>query len=561
MYKLLLSWRYLRTRWIALASIISVTLGVATLIVVNSVMAGFSAEMHQRLHSILSDIVIESPGLEGLYDPDWHMQEIREAVGDDLAGMTVVVRVPAMLHFPYQGRTVTQQVVLIGVDENTYAQVSDCSEYLLHPENRRQISFDLRQNGYDERLPESGWGYRKLRVATDRAYLQELERARKSDAEFMSVVPPPSVESPAFTDEHGGIHFAPLPSRPPVIGNATHEFDEAHDTVQPSAAPAASGIAELESQADPFLNARPHGGDENHRPFDEMNEQYTGVILGIAIANVKRRNPDTNEVEDWFLCRPGDDVQITFPTAGMPPKPVSSSFTVVDFYESKMSEYDSTFAFMPLRKLQELRGMIDPQTGVSSVTSIQVKLKPDSDVNEVRDRLRAHFEGYPYRVQTWRDLQGPLLAAVRLETVVLNILLFLIIAVAGFGILATFFMIVVEKTRDIGILKSLGAPHTGVMSIFLGYGLSLGIVGAGVGTVLGLLFVVYINDIAGMMEIVTGEPVFDPTVYYFQKIPTIIDPLTVAWVAIGSVLIAVAASVLPALRAARLHPVEALRYE
>ena len=83
-----------------------------------------------------------------------------------------------------------------------------------------------------------------------------------------------------------------------------------------------------------------------------------------------------------------------------------------------------------------------------------------------------------------------------METAILNVLLFMIIAVAGFGILAIFFMIVVEKTRDIGILKSLGASGRGIMGIFLAYGLSLGIVGSGVGMVIGLLFVVYINHIA-----------------------------------------------------------------
>ena len=148
-----------------------------------------------------------------------------------------------------------------------------------------------------------------------------------------------------------------------------------------------------------------------------------------------------------------------------------------------------------------------------------------------------------------------------METAVLNVLLFLIIAVAGFGILAIFFMIVVEKTRDIGILKSLGATGRGVMSIFLGYGLSLGIVGAGVGMVSGLLFVKYINEIADLLGRVTGRPVFDPSIYYFHKIPALVERHTVAWIVLGAMAIAVLASILPAQRAARLHPVEALRYE
>ena len=153
------------------------------------------------------------------------------------------------------------------------------------------------------------------------------------------------------------------------------------------------------------------------------------------------------------------------------------------------------------------------------------------------------------------------MAAVSMETTLLNILLFLIIAVAGFGILATFFMTVIEKTKDIGILKSLGASSRGIMSIFLNYGLTLGCVGAGIGMLLGLLFVWNINRIAALIQFITGREVFDPTVYYFSKIPTIVNPFTVSWIVVGALSIAVLASVLPALRAARLHPVEALRYE
>jgi len=521
MYKLLLSWRYLRTRYIALASIISVTLGVATLIVVNSVMAGFTTEMHKRLHAILSDIVFESHSLGGLPDPDWHKEEIRKVVGDQLAGMTATVQVPAMLSFQFRGQWITRQVNLIGVDEATYAQVGDFSEYLMHPENREKISFLLRDAGYDERLPESGWRQRRIRVLTERALEEEARRIR---------------EAQASDDSDSGI--AGGPAGPPRDPHGQIPSD-----------PHGAVVGEVaESQL-----------------FDETKEQYTGVIVGMMVASVRYRDPD-GKVRDQFLCRPGDDVNLTFPSAppsGEAPTAKSVKCTVVDLYESKMSEYDSTFAFVPLAKLQDWRGMFEPTTQVRSVTAIQIKLKPGADLNAVRDKLLKRFppEQYAYRVQTWMEMQGPLLAAVSMETTILNILLFLIIAVAGFGILATFFMIVVEKTRDIGVLKALGAPSGGVMSIFLSYGFSLGTVGSGVGMILGLLFVIYINKIAAGIEWLTGREVFDQTVYYFQEIPAIIEPLTVALVVAGAVLIAVLASVLPAMRAARLHPVEALRYE
>ena len=163
MYKLLLSWRYLRTRYIALASIISVTLGVGTLIVVNSVMAGFSHEMHIRLHGILSDIICEAHSQDGIANPEPLVAEIRKVVGDELQGITVAVHVPAMININYRGQMMPRQVNLIGVDETTYAEVSDFRQYLLHPENKLKISFLLREGGYgddEHAIPPSGWLYR-----------------------------------------------------------------------------------------------------------------------------------------------------------------------------------------------------------------------------------------------------------------------------------------------------------------------------------------------------------------------------------------------------------------
>jgi lipoprotein-releasing system permease protein len=143
----------------------------------------------------------------------------------------------------------------------------------------------------------------------------------------------------------------------------------------------------------------------------------------------------------------------------------------------------------------------------------------------------------------------------------LNVLLFLIVGVAGFGILAIFTMIVVEKTRDIGILKALGASNGGVMKIFLGYGLLLGLVGATIGTVLGLALTNNINGLEKVLGRITGQDLFPRDIYYFDKIPTFVHPWSVVLVNVGAVAIAVIFSVLPAIRAALLHPVRALRYE
>jgi len=539
MYKLLLCWRYLRTRWIALASVISVTLGVATMIVVNAVMAGFSNEMQTRIHGILSDIVFESHSLSGFQDPAWHMEEIRRAAGDTISGMTPTVAVPAMLSFQVRGQWVTRQVMFIGIDESSHAQASDFGRYLQHPENRRQLSFQLREGGYDTvdsqaetpgptrpALEAAGWPHRRMRVERER-----LWRERQAQQE-----------------QAGGEPVRPVDQQVDAVLAATAPNDPAAQDESTDAAadePAAK-------RADPFKAARPDEG----RTMDPAKEQFTGIVPGIGLASFR----DSTGV-DRFLVLPGDDVKITFPTAGTPPKAVSDTFTIVDFYESKMSEYDSNFVFVPIAALQRMRGMIDPQTGIPSVNSIQVKLKNEADLDLVRDRLRKAFPAELYSISTWRDKQGPLLSAVDMEMAVLNILLFMIIAVAGFGILAIFFMIVVEKTRDIGILKSLGASSTGVAGIFLGYGLFLGAVGAGAGLALGLAITWNINRIRTAVEWLTGERVFDPSIYYFFKIPTIVHPATVLWIIAGAVAIAVAASVLPALRAARLHPVEALRHD
>jgi lipoprotein-releasing system permease protein len=513
-------------------------LGVGTMIVVNSVMDGFACEMQNRIHGILSDVVVEARDFSGMPDPDGQMELIRKTAGNDIEAMSPTVFAPSLVVFQYQGQTITRQAQLIGIDPKTQGKVSDLSKYLQHANHRKNVDkcFDLENGGYDARdlqsgadavprpqMADAGWPHRR-----------ELARIQKLIEENQRIM-----------HLNGGSD----------IRKQSYEEDDAGPTIPPPAMDVPA--------ADPF-GGQPIVRADAVTEFDMATQQNTGLIMGISMSCIralKDRNDPNGGCLDQFLTRPGADIRVTCPTVGIPPKEVSGTFTLVDFYESKMNEYDTTFVFVPIDKLQEMRGMDAKTSGVAKVNSIQIKLKPGAKGDEVRDKLQKVFPLEFFAVETWRDKQTALLAAVQMETMILNILLFMIIAVAGFGILAIFYMIVVEKTRDIGILKSLGASNNGVMGIFLSYGFLLGIVGAGFGMAGGLLFVRNINRIADFLAWVRGMPVFDPTIYYFNKIPTYTSPLTVTLIVLGALGIAVGASILPACRAARLHPVEALRYE
>jgi lipoprotein-releasing system permease protein len=519
MYILLLCCRYLRTRYIALASIISVMLGVATMIVVNSVMEGLSREMQGRIHGILSDVTVESHGAEGFGDARGHMNHIQKVAGQYIAGMTATHSIPAMLSFQYRGNWHQRQITFIGIDPTTYGAAGAFSNYLQHPANRKRLEFKLRDGGYDvidheggqhvkprERMDIAGWPHRRAEAR----FYNDLQ----GDAA--------AVAAEAGVENSASVELAPS------------EFEESgwvYERTKPATA---------EEQAEVL--------------FDPATQTHAGLVLGMALACY--RLPDGS---DFFFLLPGDDVEITVPTGGTPPKVARQLFTIVDFYQSKLSEYDANLVFAPLETVQQMRELYDKHNESGAVTAIQIKLRDEADGPRVRDLLRAEFPARTFAVQTWRDKQGPLLSAVTLETTILNLLLFMIIAVAGFGILAIFYLIVVEKTKDIGILKSLGARNRGVLGIFLAYGLGLGIVGSGVGLILGLTIVANLDRIADCVAWLTGQPIFDPTVYYFQEIPAFVKPFTVAWIVLGAMSIAVLASILPARRAARLHPVEALR--
>ena len=367
MYKLLLSWRYLRTRFIALASIVSVTLGVATLIVVNSVMSGFVFEMKTRLHGILSDVEIAAPLLGQISHPEVHMRIIRDVLGDDIQSMTGVVRSPAMVTFNVHGRQMTQQVMLLGIDDESFGKVTDFHPYLQNENKKDQFTFNLEESGYPEYVSGSGWEYRRNKAKQqkridlmrreqqayyDTVAAQYVEDSKQSTGQSTEQYKQTAFTQPTadsmktaksnivrcrlrlriltkFTIQRTGWALRSVPQRMLLPARTVRSYRK-FKPYDPH--------AEFRTQPDP----------EDF--FDPEKDQHTGIILGLAISKRKTLDEEGNK-KDFYMVRPGDDVQLIFATVGQNAKPVSENCTLVDFYSSNMHEYDSSFAFVPIKEL------------------------------------------------------------------------------------------------------------------------------------------------------------------------------------------------------------------
>lgn len=506
MYKLILCWRYLKTRYLAFACIISVMLGVATLIVVNSVMNGFSTKLRTLLHSVLSDVVIEDLSHKGLSDPTDKIARIRKDpyLNEQIESMAITLEAFAMVQYTnHNNEYATRPVRVIGIEVKSRSEVGGFHENLSSYQEQKEKN---EKNKTNDPLPAASFDLPPELVKL----FEERENRWQQDRDFEHFRPRP------LDDE-------PLIGVPPELQKLLKR--DPKDPVIPPPAPV------------PVVRRVPRG-----------------AIVGHLIAYFNYRG-ENGEIKQGRAVHLGDDIRLTTVSNGENMKPVYDTFVTVDYFKSGMSEYDANCVFIPLEHLQTLRGMDN------RASNILIKLKNYSEAKNVVTALGEMFKKDKLGINTWEEKQGPLLKAIEIEKSILNILLFMIIAVAGFGILAIFSMIVSEKTRDIGILKALGASSGGIMKIFLTYGLLLGVVGALLGTILGLSITWNINAVEAFIAMCTGSHVFQGDVYYFKEIPTDVSAYAVTIVNLGAVAIATVFSILPALRAAMLHPVQALRYE
>ncbi len=233
--------------------------------------------------------------------------------------------------------------------------------------------------------------------------------------------------------------------------------------------------------------------------------------------------------------------------------PRMKAYRVIGIVEIGMFEYDSAFVFMPLAAAQVYFRMDQ------SVGAIEVRIDDPDDVNGVRQRL-IPLTG-PMRLNDWQQVNSHYFNALQIERNVMFLILTLIILVAAFNIISSLIMLVKDKGRDIAILRTMGATRGMVMRVFFIAGASIGVIGTALGLGLGVAFAANIETIRRGLESMTGTDLFAAEIYFLSQLPAKIDPGEVATVVLMGLALSFLATIYPSWRAARLDPVEALRYE
>lgn len=310
----------------------------------------------------------------------------------------------------------------------------------------------------------------------------------------------------------------------------------------------AGAQAILKGAGDKAVAAKGEGAGDEETPLtiDEIlrpkakakvarEEALPGIILG-------------KELAQGLKVAVGDRVNVVSPLGGevgpTGPMPKSRPFRVAGIFYSGMYEFDAKSAYIDLREAQRFFGLGETVTGLELKTS---------DIDNTRQITRAvlnALDGYPYRTKDFAEMNKNLFSALRLERLVMAVILGFIVLVACFNIVSTLIMMVLEKGKDIAILKSMGSSDTSIMKIFVIEGLIIGGLGTAAGIVLGYATCLFVERFGIHL---------DSDVYYIDRLPILIDPWQFLGVACLAVLLSYLATIYPATRASRLPPVDGLR--
>ncbi|MGA9108661.1 MAG: lipoprotein-releasing ABC transporter permease subunit [Smithella sp.] len=290
-----------------------------------------------------------------------------------------------------------------------------------------------------------------------------------------------------------------------------------------------------------YLNKIPHE--------ISLNYKNNGVPLdGIVIGKEMARNLGVFLYDTITIISP---VSISTPM-GMVPR--MKKFVVVGIFESGFYEYDSTLAYLSLQSCQDFLQMGNTVTGID--IKVDDIYKADNIARKIQSKL-----GFPFWTQNWMQMNKNLFSALKLEKHVMFIILSLIVLVAAFNIISALIMIVMEKNKDIAILKSMGATSRSIMKIFIFQGLIIGVIGTALGCVTGLAVALNLQKISIVVEKIFRFKILPGDVYYLSELPSKVNYGDIVIIVVGTLLICFLSTIYPSLRASRTDPAEALRYE
>jgi lipoprotein-releasing system permease protein len=342
--------------------------------------------------------------------------------------------------------------------------------------------------------------------------------------------------------------------------NALSDFDRvARDVAKVPGVISATPIADAQIMA--LANNVARGALLRGIRTDDLRRRSI-VATHIVTGSIDALGPEDVVVGDRLAFRlglkAGDQITLISPQFAATPfgsVPRMRAYRIAATFNVGMYEYDQTYVFMPLRAAQIFLKLEENQS-----TGVEVMLESPDKVAKARAALR-EAAGASTRLHDWQMANASFFNAVKVERNVMFLILTLIILVAAFNVVSSMIMLVKDKGRDIAILRTMGASRGSIMRIFFITGASVGVVGTAAGFALGLAFCANIETIRRWIEGLAGVDLFAAEIRFLSQIPTKVDSFEVALVVIMGLSLSLLATIYPSWRAARLDPVEALRYE